>query len=396
MEPMDKREDQMQNNDLNSSNQSTTTANDNSEMNQNLINNTKQKRGFLSKKIIISTALACVIIIIGIVTTWFLMMNGKYNNASNFYNNKEYGKAIDAFKELKGFKDSNNMMKKSMYDQLIATVTEHAKNGEWQEMKKVIEEKNPSIENTDLLDQLSSTLRDILTNTYTLKEADSKLQDAQEGLKVTQNELESLVNNIKATKKAKDDSHQDYIDAKQKYDNTKDKSVSINIYIIGLVGEENGVQQYEVAPAEYTSYGKMPSSKHAILYTGYTKYTSKGWASLKVVNLGTESVELNDDAGGFTQKWKSYIEKDYYDDKYGNSAYDDMKNAKDKYDKEVNNYNSLVKSKSDLESEVKKFNTIYNDVKSAYDSIKQQCDATGTTLSNKMGDLLGLGLTPSK
>lgn len=71
---------------------------------------------------------------------------------------------------------------------------------------------------------------------------------------------------------------------------------------------ETSPGKYEIALATYSPFvGEIPSSTHALLYST-TQFTSKGWFTMDVSNIGTESVQLNQQAGGFTAEWTTYMQ----------------------------------------------------------------------------------------
>ncbi len=94
------------------------------EFNRNITNAKKKKKRFLT---IWLPIIVCAVIA-GIVVSWFLYFapNAKYQEAKEMYTNGDYESAISLFKELGGFKDSEeqiinceNAIKQEKYDDAI-------------------------------------------------------------------------------------------------------------------------------------------------------------------------------------------------------------------------------------------------------------------------------------
>lgn len=85
------------------------------------------------------------------------------------------------------------------------------------------------------------------------------------------------------------------------------KYIAYQVLTAYMVGETSP-GKYEIALATYSPFvGEIPSSTHALLYST-TQFTSKGWFTMDVSNIGTESVQLNQQAGGFTAEWTTYMQ----------------------------------------------------------------------------------------
>ncbi len=69
-----------------------------------------------------------------------------------------------------------------------------------------------------------------------------------------------------------------------------------------------GFSGYEIALAQYTYLGRVPSEKHAVLFTKNTTFTSKGWFTLRVRRLPDSEVRLKEEYGSFNQTWPVYEE----------------------------------------------------------------------------------------
>lgn len=69
---------------------------------------------------------------------------------------------------------------------------------------------------------------------------------------------------------------------------------------------------FEIALSEYNSTLRtmVPSKQHALLYTKNTLFSSKGRFNLKALKIEERPVELNEDAGNFTDTWDVYLEVD--------------------------------------------------------------------------------------
>ncbi|HEY3294031.1 MAG TPA: hypothetical protein VGL38_01180 [bacterium] len=79
---------------------------------------------------------------------------------------------------------------------------------------------------------------------------------------------------------------------------------SLEAFMIANVGWG----QYEVALPQYTYYGRLPSERHAVLFTKETSFQSKGWFNLSVRRLQDSEVRLKEDYGSFNQTWPVYEE----------------------------------------------------------------------------------------
>jgi hypothetical protein len=329
------------------------------------------------------------------------MYDNLYKEAIGYYDKKEYDKAITAFSNLNGYKNSNdmiNVVKQSMYDDLISTLKNEAINKNWDAMANMILERDKNTPDNEIFEQLSSTLQEIEDNKNTLDKANSKLQTALNNYNNKKNELVTMNINITDAENIRENALEVYNEAKEKYDNTTKTSSNIELYIVGFIGKDDkGIQEYEVAKAIYYSwsdskYGysdKVPSDKHALLFTGYTQYSSKGWTNLEVVNIGTTSVQLNN---GFTEEWTSYMEKSYYDDTFGKINSTELQDAKDTYDEAVNSYNNLKASKDSLDAEVENLRIKYENEQSEYNKVKDQYNTIEINLYNQIYNLLGLDL----
>lgn len=83
-----------------------------------------------------------------------------------------------------------------------------------------------------------------------------------------------------------------------------DNFISINLeaYIVGKLGNDT---DYEIALPRYDSYGRWPSSDHALLITTSSTFTSTGWTTIEVHQIADQKVNMKD---GFVQTFKAYQE----------------------------------------------------------------------------------------
>ena len=229
------------------------------------------------------------------------------------------------------------------------------KNDNWDEMIEYIDFHNSlGFKNIEILEQVSAKLNQLKIEENKIIEINDEFQNKTSSLDELKNDYKIMLIDLDTAKLKKENALNKLKEAESEYNNFLQTWV-IDFYVVGLTYEENNINLYEIAPAKYDYYGNMQlSMDRANLYTRDVVFSSKGWASLSVVNGGSEEVKLKEELGNFVQEWPVYIESSLYEDTIGEPFKIAYESAKTQYQDSVDAYNELINSKASMEADIKK------------------------------------------
>lgn len=325
-----------------------------------------------------------------------MILNINYDEAMELYKEQDYENAIIVFSDLGGYKNSKEMIltiKQEMYNNFIELVKSDALNRKWESVNNMIENKDEMIPDSEFLDGIKSCILEIQNNEKALNESNNQVIAKRDELGKLQNAFADIESQLAELGKEQEFYHVAYAAKKTDYEIIVNSAFNIDIYIIGLIGSQDGFQEYEVCPARYYYGNKILSEDRALLYTGYTKYTSKGWANLEVVSLSNTDVQVKEDFGGFVQQWPNYLEKSYFDDTIGKVVLADIQEAKEKYDEICLSYDNLKMQKENEGKKVEEWTKSLGDLQAEYSLEAQNTESRKIELENEIYSLLDLETT---
>ena len=280
---------------------------------------------------------------------------------------------------LLGNLDSNmiiRLIERAPYGELESIVFNRIKNyaleNKWDQMLTYIENhKIYELKEIEILESVFEELFLLRKESEELGLIDEEIDNIRSKISSIEKEHDNTITEVGNKKKKRDEALENFNIIENEY-NMFFQDWVLDFYVIALINQADNINHYEICPARYDYYGnKYISMDRANLYTRDILYSTKGWASLWVVDGGKEQIRLKEDLGSFVQEWPVYIESSLFKDTIGKPIQEIYVSAKKEYLESEEEYVNSLKRRDDLKNSLENLSNDISDLMSKYEKSRE-------------------------